>query len=255
VGKAGRESGVIVGRREDEDGGTESFLPTCVYDAMKVRKRFEHMRVSFRSFSFFFRPLFSCRFSCRPFFSFLSFPFLSFPFLSFFFAFLFLQCCSVPSHLMTIPIIQGSYQDAEELFGFYLDTLEEELLATLAAVSAPSPSNPANTSSTNAAPGKHAKLGSVTGTTAATATATASAESGTVVSHEDVDGDGWLEVGKRTRTVVTRTVCFFFGFVSRFSLLLSFLPSFLSSIHPSLFPCLIPNPFTRLLIRHSPTQI
>lgn len=34
-------------RNEDDDGGTESFLPTYVYDAMKVKKRFEHMRVSF----------------------------------------------------------------------------------------------------------------------------------------------------------------------------------------------------------------
>jgi ubiquitin carboxyl-terminal hydrolase 10 len=39
--------GGAVGRREDEGGGTESFLPTYVYDAMKVKKRFEHMRVSF----------------------------------------------------------------------------------------------------------------------------------------------------------------------------------------------------------------
>jgi ubiquitin carboxyl-terminal hydrolase 10 len=39
-------SGGAVGRREDDDGWTESFLPTYVYDAMKVKKRFEHMRVS-----------------------------------------------------------------------------------------------------------------------------------------------------------------------------------------------------------------
>jgi hypothetical protein len=38
--------GGAVGRREDDDGGTESFLPTYVYDAMKVKKRFEHMRPS-----------------------------------------------------------------------------------------------------------------------------------------------------------------------------------------------------------------
>jgi hypothetical protein len=66
---------------------------------------------------------------------------------------------------MSTPIMQGGHQeDAEEFFGFYLDTLEEELLAMLAAVSAPPSSAPANTSSTNAAPGKNAKLGSVTGT-------------------------------------------------------------------------------------------
>ena len=34
--------------RNEDDGadGRESFLPTYVYDAMKVKKRFEHMRVS-----------------------------------------------------------------------------------------------------------------------------------------------------------------------------------------------------------------
>jgi hypothetical protein len=47
-----------VGRREDDDGWTESFLPTYVYDAMKVKKRFEHMRVSFSRFSYCF-PLLS----------------------------------------------------------------------------------------------------------------------------------------------------------------------------------------------------
>ena len=36
--------------KEAEDGG-ESFLPTYVYDAMKVKKRFEHMRVSWFFFS------------------------------------------------------------------------------------------------------------------------------------------------------------------------------------------------------------
>ena len=45
--------GGAVGRREDDDGagasaagGTESFYRR-VYDAMKVKKRFEHMRVGF----------------------------------------------------------------------------------------------------------------------------------------------------------------------------------------------------------------
>ena len=37
----------------EDGGGGESFLPTYVYDAMKVKKRFEHMRVS-SFFSFFF---------------------------------------------------------------------------------------------------------------------------------------------------------------------------------------------------------
>jgi len=36
-----------MGRREGDDGGTELFLLTYVYDAMKVKKWFEHMRVSF----------------------------------------------------------------------------------------------------------------------------------------------------------------------------------------------------------------
>ena len=47
---------------------------------------------------------------------------------------------------MTTLIIQGGHQeDTEEIFGFYLNTLEEELLAMLAVVSAPPPSTPANT--------------------------------------------------------------------------------------------------------------
>jgi ubiquitin carboxyl-terminal hydrolase 10 len=215
-----------VGRREDDDGWTESFLPTYVYDAMKVKKRFEHMRVSFLLVSSTFRsPVVS--------------PVVP-PFLPFYFIF---QCFSVLSHLMTIPIIQGGHQeDAEEFFGFYLDTLEEELLAMLAAVSTPSPSNPASTSSTNAGPGKNAKLGSVTGTTSANA----NTESESVVLHDDADGDGWLEVGKRNRTVVTRTVCLFFFFLS-LVLCRVFSISLLPSIHPSIH-FLLPHPFTRLLI-------
>ena len=53
---------------EDEDGSTEPFLLTYVYDAMKMKSQFEHMRVSF--------PLDSSS-------SVLSF-FLSFPFLFFY---------------------------------------------------------------------------------------------------------------------------------------------------------------------------
>jgi len=48
--------GGAVGRREEDDGVTESFLPTYVYDAMKV-KWFEHMRVSFPLVSSSFRLL------------------------------------------------------------------------------------------------------------------------------------------------------------------------------------------------------
>ena len=32
--------------RNENEAGTESFFPTYVYDALKVKKRFEHMRVS-----------------------------------------------------------------------------------------------------------------------------------------------------------------------------------------------------------------
>jgi hypothetical protein len=154
--------------------------------------------------------------------------------------------------LMIIPIIQGSHQeDAEELFGLNLDTLEEELLAMLATVSAPPPSTPANTR-------KNAKLGSVTGTT--NAAASANTESESVVSHEDADGDGWLEVGKRNRTVVTRTVCLVSPFFSFFLVLVLcrvFYCSFPSSF-PSLLDYFLASflhcPFTRLLTRHSPTH-
>jgi ubiquitin carboxyl-terminal hydrolase 10 len=200
-----------VGGREDDDGGTESFLPTYVYDAMKVKKRFEHMRVSFLSFSSFLRPLFSCCFCC------------SFSF----------NVRLIPSHDNSR--YQGGHQeDAEEFFGFYLDTLEEELLAMLAAVSAPPPSIPGSTSSTNSAPGKNAKLGSVTGTSAASAYT----ESESVVSHEDADGDGWLEVGKRNRTVVTRTVCLFFVVLLLFLVLCRvFHCSLISSLPSLLLPC------------------
>jgi hypothetical protein len=108
-----------VGRREVDDGaggGTESFLPTYVYDAMKVTKRFEHMRVSFFSF---LRPSVIL--------SFLLLFFLSFPFLFFSLFFHLMFFPSYPmGHLMTIPIIQGGHQeDAEGSFGFYLDTLEK----------------------------------------------------------------------------------------------------------------------------------
>ena len=107
---------------------------------------------------------------------------------------------------MTILIIQGGHQeDAEEFFGFYLDTLEEELLAKLAAVSSVYSTN---TSSTNTVLRKNGKPGSVTSTTNA---ATSNSELESVVSHEDANGDGWLEVGKRNRTVVTRMVCRLFS--------------------------------------------
>jgi len=65
--------GGAVGRREDDDGWTESFLLTYVYDAMKVKKRFEHMQVSFSLVSSFFHcsvvssfPFLWCGRQCRP---------------------------------------------------------------------------------------------------------------------------------------------------------------------------------------------
>lgn len=72
---------------------------------------------------------------------------------------------------------QGGHQeDAEEFLGFYLDTLEEEMLSLANTLSPTSKS--------------------------------AEAE-GAVEEHEEEEPpeeDGWLEVGKRNRMVVTRTV-------------------------------------------------
>ena len=52
-------------------------------------------------------------------------------------------------------------------------------------------------STTKSAPG-HGKVGSVSGSIGFSV----SAETGSVVSHDDSGGDGWLEVGKRNRTVL-----------------------------------------------------
>ena len=229
--------GGAVRRREDDDGGTESFLPTYVYNAMKVKKRFEHMRVSF--------PLvFSSSIL-------LSFLLSSFVFFSF--SFLLMLLCPIPSH-DNLHYTGRHQEDAEEFSGLYLDTLEEELLAMLAAVSAP-PSLPANTSSTNSAPGKNAKLGSVTGTTSA---ASAYMESESVVSHEDADGDGWLGIGIRLLLRVRYVFFFFlfwFGLCRVFFFSISLLPSIPPSLHLAcLLACLLPRPFTRLLIGYSPTH-
>ncbi|KAJ7154047.1 hypothetical protein C8R46DRAFT_911866 [Mycena filopes] len=74
----------------------------------------------------------------------------------------------------------GHQEDAEEFLGFFLDTLEEELLAVVAALS-PSPARPPPTE-------------------AQTQTQTHVEEA------EDVGEDGWLEVGRKNRTVVMRTI-------------------------------------------------
>ena len=79
-------------------------------------------------------------------------------------------------------ISQGGHQeDAEEFFGFYLDTLEEELLSILSSLTPP----------------RQNKSGS---------TDAAVEEQEEAAPPED---DGWLEVGRRNRTVVTRTVSYF----------------------------------------------
>ncbi|EGN95847.1 hypothetical protein SERLA73DRAFT_162553 [Serpula lacrymans var. lacrymans S7.3] len=104
------------GYREDqEEDGFDSFLPTHVYDAMKEKKQFDHMR-------------------------------------------------------------GGHQEDAEEFFGFYLDTLEEELLSIVSSIS------PATSK-----PNAHAH----------------------VEEREEAappPESGWLEVGRRNKTVVTRTI-------------------------------------------------
>ena len=96
---------------------------------------------------------------------------------------------------------QSTVQPSRRPPKFYLDILEEELLAMLAVVFAPTSStsaNPTNSLSKKAPNIKHAA------STAANLSNTMESES--VVSHEDADADGWMEVGKQNRMVVTRTV-------------------------------------------------
>ncbi|KAF8470409.1 hypothetical protein DFH94DRAFT_811604 [Russula ochroleuca] len=66
----------------------------------------------------------------------------------------------------------GHQEDAEEFFGFYLDTLEEELLALLTSITPPKP---------------------------------ASAASKVEERDGSQSGEGWTEVGKRNKMVLTRT--------------------------------------------------
>jgi len=73
----------------------------------------------------------------------------------------------------------GQQEDAEEFLGFYLDTLEEELLYIQNSLSPPS-------SKTQSVEEKE-ELG--------------------------VPEDGWLEVGKKNRTIVTRTASLFISVV------------------------------------------
>ncbi|KAL4068204.1 cysteine proteinase [Scleroderma citrinum] len=97
---------------EEEEDIMDSFIPSYVYDALKEKKRFDHMR-------------------------------------------------------------GGHQEDAEEFLGFYLDTLEEELLSIASSLQSK------------------------------TAEGQVHCES----SQDSAREDGpWLEVGKRNRTAVTRTV-------------------------------------------------
>ncbi|KAK7455261.1 hypothetical protein VKT23_011133 [Stygiomarasmius scandens] len=89
----------------------------------------------------------------------------------------------------------GHQEDAEEFFGFYLETLEEELLAIQNALTPPPPPPPQPSRSKGRASNS---------ASAATATPTPGVEE--KEEAEPPEEEGWLEVGKKNRMVVTRTI-------------------------------------------------
>ncbi|KAJ7642001.1 hypothetical protein FB45DRAFT_901565 [Roridomyces roridus] len=80
----------------------------------------------------------------------------------------------------------GQQEDAEEFLGFYLDTLEEELIALAGAVG--------SSSSSTAAASSGAGVGG------------GSVDGGQEEVEAEPEGDGWLEVGRKNRGVVMRTI-------------------------------------------------